>query len=66
MLPFAVPSHLAMGGITQAELAAQAAQHNVIAWLDNPASAPAAEALALAGARRVNEHADSYLHHWEF
>ena len=66
VLPFAVPSHLSLGPITQAQLAAQAAQHNVIAWMDHAVGAPAAEAFASAGAQRLNEHAAGHLHHWEF
>ena len=66
VLPFAVPSHLSFGGVTQAQLAAQAAQHNVIAWMDHTVGAQAGEVLASAGAQRLNEHAAGHLHHWEF
>ena len=66
MQPFCPPSHLSLGGVTQAELAAQAPQHNVIAWMSHTVGASVAEALALAGARRVTEHPAGFLHHWEF
>ena len=64
--PFAVPSHLSLEGTTQAELAAQAAQHNMIAWMDQGVGARVGGALISAGAQRLNEHAAGHLHHWEF
>ena len=64
--PFRLPTHLSLGGVTQAELAGQAPQHNVIAWMSHAVGAPVAEALAAAGATRVTEHPAGYLHHWEF
>lgn len=66
MLPFAVPTDLSLGGVTQAQLAAQAAQHNVIAWMDQAVGAQAGKALASAGGQRLNDHAAGHLHHWEF
>ena len=63
---FVAPSHLSLGHITQAQLAAQVVKHNVIALMDHAVGAPAAEAFASAGAQRLNEHAAGHLHHWEF
>lgn len=64
--PFTAPPHLSLGGATQAELAAQAPQHNVIAWMSHALGESAAQALVSVGARRVSDHSAGYLHHWEF
>ena len=61
-----MPSHLSLKGSTHGEVAAHAEQVNIIAWLSHDTGASVAEALASAGARRVNEHPEGYLQHWEF
>ena len=61
-----MPSHLSLEGSTEGEVAAQAEQVNIIAWLSHETGASVAETLASAGARRVNEHPEGYLQHWEF